>query len=116
ILLASQGVFQPCQRATNRAVADNGPSDACGFVPRRPRASVQIPEWIFNPLWTISAATSTAVQRWLRPGKRRQFHVHFTPTSSSWLRKVERLDSSPFAWFAQELSTASQKLENATCR
>src|SRR5437762_4839270 len=41
ILLASQGVFQPCQRATKRAVADNGPSDACGFVPRRPRASVQ---------------------------------------------------------------------------
>jgi hypothetical protein len=32
------------------------------------------------------------VQRWLRP-KLRRFHVHFTPTSSSWLNQVER-------WFA----------------
>ena len=31
-----------------------------------------------------------AVQRWLRPQKRRRFHVHFTPTSSSWLNQVER--------------------------
>lgn len=31
-----------------------------------------------------------AVQRWLKPKKRRRFHVHFTPTSSSWLNQVER--------------------------
>jgi transposase len=34
---------------------------------------------------------SAAVQRWLRPKKRRRFHFHFTPTSSSWLNQVERL-------------------------
>jgi transposase len=34
------------------------------------------------------------VQRWLKPKKRRRFHFHFTPTSSSWLNQVER-------WFAQ---------------
>jgi hypothetical protein len=30
------------------------------------------------------------VQRWLQPRKRRRFHFHFTPTSSSWLNQVER--------------------------
>jgi transposase len=34
---------------------------------------------------------SAAVQRWLKPKKRRRFHFHFTPTSSSWLNQVERL-------------------------
>ena len=33
---------------------------------------------------------SAAVQRWLKPRKRRRFHFHFTPTSSSWLNQVER--------------------------
>src|ERR1700693_4010464 len=33
---------------------------------------------------------SAAVQRWLKPKKRRRFHFHFTPTSSSWLNQVER--------------------------
>ena len=33
---------------------------------------------------------SAAVQRWLKPQKRRRFHFHFTPTSSSWLNQVER--------------------------
>jgi transposase len=37
-----------------------------------------------------STHKSAAVQRWLRPKKRRRFHVHFTPTSSSWLNQVER--------------------------
>ena len=36
---------------------------------------------------------SAAVQRWLKPQQRRRFHLHFTPTSSSWLNPVER-------WFA----------------
>jgi hypothetical protein len=30
-----------------------------------------------------------AVQRWLRPRKRRRFHIHLTPTRSSWLNQVE---------------------------
>ena len=30
------------------------------------------------------------VQRWLKARKRRRFHFHFTPTSSSWLNQVER--------------------------
>jgi transposase len=33
---------------------------------------------------------SAAVQRWRTPRKRRRFHFHFTPTSSSWLNQVER--------------------------
>ena len=33
---------------------------------------------------------SAEVQRWLKPRKRRRFHFHFTPTSSSWLNQVER--------------------------
>jgi transposase len=40
-----------------------------------------------------STHKSAVVQRWLRPQKRRRFHFHFTPTSSSWLNQVER-------WFA----------------
>ena len=38
-----------------------------------------------------SSHKSAAVQRWLKPKKRRRFHFHFTPTSSSWLNQVERL-------------------------
>jgi len=33
---------------------------------------------------------SAPVQRWLKPKRRRRFHFHFTPTSSSWLNQVER--------------------------
>jgi transposase len=40
-----------------------------------------------------STHKSQAVQRWLKPKKRQRFHLHFTPTSSSWLNQVER-------WFA----------------
>src|SRR5262252_2868271 len=41
-----------------------------------------------------STHKSQAVQRWLQPKKRQRFHLHFTPTSSSWLNQVER-------WFAR---------------
>ena len=37
-----------------------------------------------------STPKSAAVQRWLKPRRRRRFHFHFTPTSSSWLNQVER--------------------------
>jgi transposase len=37
-----------------------------------------------------STHKSAAVRRWLKPRKRRRFHFHFTPTSGSWLNKVER--------------------------
>ena len=37
-----------------------------------------------------STHKSAAVQRWLKPRKRRRFHFHFTPTSGSWLNQVER--------------------------
>jgi transposase len=37
-----------------------------------------------------STPKSSAVQLWLKPRKRRRFHFHFTPTSSSWLHQVER--------------------------
>jgi transposase len=37
-----------------------------------------------------STHQGAAVQRWLRAKKRRRFHLHFTPTSSSWLNQVER--------------------------
>ena len=37
-----------------------------------------------------STHKSTLVKTWLKPNKRRRFHFHFTPTSSSWLNQVER--------------------------
>ena len=37
-----------------------------------------------------STHKSATVKRWLKPRKRRRFHFHFTPTSSSWLNQVER--------------------------
>jgi transposase len=37
-----------------------------------------------------STHKSAEVQRWLKSKKRRRFHFHFTPTSSSWLNQVER--------------------------
>jgi len=38
-----------------------------------------------------STHKSAAVPRWLKPKKRRRFHFHFTPTSSSRLNQLERL-------------------------
>jgi len=40
-----------------------------------------------------STHKSKEVQHWLKSKKRKRFHLHFTPTSSSWLNQVER-------WFA----------------
>lgn len=37
-----------------------------------------------------STHKSATVERWLKPRRRRRFHLHFTPTSSSWLNQVER--------------------------
>jgi transposase len=37
-----------------------------------------------------STHKSALVKTWLKPKKRRRFHFHFTPTSSSWLNQVER--------------------------
>src|SRR6516165_7282449 len=39
---------------------------------------------------SYSAHKSAAVQGWLKSKKRRRFHLHFTPTRSSWLNQVER--------------------------
>ena len=37
-----------------------------------------------------STHKSEMAERWLKPKARRRFHLHFTPTSSSWLNQVER--------------------------
>lgn len=42
----------------------------------------------------LSAHTSPLVSTWLEHPKRQRWHLHFTPTSSSWLNLVE-------GWFAQ---------------
>lgn len=41
--------------------------------------------------WTISTHKTPSIRRWL--AKRPRYHLHFTPTSASWLNLVER-------WFA----------------
>jgi transposase len=38
----------------------------------------------------LSVHKHTEVRRWLEHPRRRRFHVHFTPTSASWLNLVER--------------------------
>src|SRR5919109_5406910 len=49
------------------------------------------PDQEIHPIMDNSSThKSAAVQRWLKPRKRRRFHFHFTPTSSSWLNQVER--------------------------
>jgi transposase len=42
----------------------------------------------------LSAHKAQPVQRWLDSPRRKRWHLHFTPTSSSWLNLVER-------WFAE---------------
>jgi len=37
-----------------------------------------------------STHKSAMVERWLKPRQRCRFHLHFTPTGSSWLNQVER--------------------------
>jgi transposase len=46
----------------------------------------------------LSAHKAGAVQRWLDSPRRKRWHLHFTPTSSSWLNLVER-------WFAEITNT-----------
>jgi hypothetical protein len=41
----------------------------------------------------IYISLSTTMQRWLQAHRR--FHLHFTPTSSSWLNLVERFFGEP---------------------
>ena len=38
----------------------------------------------------LSAHKHDEIARWLAHPRRRRFHLHFTPTSSSWLNLVER--------------------------
>src|SRR3954468_11072449 len=38
----------------------------------------------------LSAHSAPEITRWLSPRDRRRWHLHFTPTSSSWLNLVER--------------------------
>ena len=65
------------------------------FVKFLPQLEKEVPPDLEVHLIVDNYSThkSAAVRRWLKPKKRRRFHVHFTPTSSSWLNQVER-------WFA----------------
>ena len=38
----------------------------------------------------LSVHSHPEVERWLAHPKRKRFHMHFVPTSSSWLNPVER--------------------------
>jgi DDE superfamily endonuclease len=50
----------------------------------------------------LSAHKCEAVQKWLAHPKRQRWHLHFTPTSSSWLNLIETwfsiLTPQPFVW------------------
>src|SRR5438552_15015689 len=49
------------------------------------------PDWDIHLIVdNYSTHKSAAVQRWLKPKKRRRFLFHFTPTRSAWLNEVER--------------------------
>jgi transposase len=52
----------------------------------------------------LSAHKSESVKKWLAHPKRARWHLHFTPTSSSWLNLVE-------GWFAQ---LTNRRLKNGT--
>jgi transposase len=49
---------------------------------------------IHSSLDNLSAHNAPPVVKWLADPKRARWHLHFTPTSSSWLNLVER-------WFAE---------------
>ena len=68
-------------------------------VTRLPRASRQVPPTV---LTTWTSPTSAVPVNWrtakaVSPPVRPRFHLHFTPTSSSWLNLVGR-------WFAEQVS------------
>ena len=52
----------------------------------------------------LSAHKAALVEEWLAHPKRKRWHLHFTPTSSSWLNLVE-------SWFAQ---LTSRRLKHGT--
>ena len=52
----------------------------------------------------LSAHKAALVEEWLAHPKRKRWHLHFTPTSSSWLNLVE-------SWFAQ---LTNRRLKNGT--
>ena len=49
---------------------------------------------IYVMLDNLSAHKAEPVAKWLAPPRRARWHLHFTPTSSSWLNLVE-------SWFGQ---------------
>jgi len=57
-------------------------------------ASVETGVEIHVVLDNLSAHSAPPVAKWLAHPKRQRWHLHFTPTSSSWLNLVE-------GWFAQ---------------
>ena len=77
-------------RSSGSCIGAIGPSSSGSSSTRSmPRSP---PTWTCISSWTTTAPTRRAlIQRWL--AKRPRFHVHFTPTSASWLNLVER-------WFA----------------
>jgi transposase len=60
-----------------------------------------------------SAHKSPPVQCWLKPKKRRRFHFHFTPTSSSRLNQVERWFESTRKRIRRDSFSSVQELEKA---
>ena len=59
----------------------------------------------------LSAHKAPPVADWLAHPKRARWHLHFTPTSSSWLNLVER-------WFAEltEQATPKRRCHSPRCR
>jgi hypothetical protein len=68
---------------------------ADGTSPKLPVGILCRPLWVCTLTrliahWCCVWMSSVKSRRWLKPKKRRRFHFHFTPTSSSWLNQFER--------------------------
>ena len=73
-----------CWRSAGSGTATRSSCRSCGWSTGRCRRS-----WTSTSCWTTTRRTSTPrSRRWL--ATRPRFHLHFTPTYSSWLNQVER--------------------------
>ena len=74
-------------------------------VPQADRQERPGPAWTSTWSATTTARTDPGLQDWL--GKHPRFHVHFTPTGSSWINQVER-------WFG--LTSRTRKIRRGVHR
>ena len=85
LLAVNGGIFGP----QGKAIAGHAATDVLRFF-KQIDATVPRGLAVHVVLDNLSAHSAPAITKWLAHRDRRRWHLHFTPTSSSWLNLIER--------------------------